>query len=347
MKRSMGCLAAAFLTVSPSLAFATEPFAKVGTTSTVAVLDFPVGIRNMGMGGTGAADMTQPANGYFNPASLAWTDATWLSYGHEDLFFDFEMHDARLTSGYRWGDDPSRNSWRLGGAIGYTGINVEPMVVRTIFLPDGSGEMYDPDDYYLTTAVAGAWERGGQSIAVGVAAKYVQLEYAADEPTSWAFDYGLVAAKSFISGGSMLRPRVGFSTTNVGGEIEYDDFFVDIAGETRMGLGFDFASSPTRTWGRDVAPVSVSLDADYVDPETRDTYWALGWETNVMQFVQVRAGYRWFDLDNYNVVTLGAGIGWDFGAVIVRVDYTHVSEPSFFGVDRDRDLLGATVGARF
>ncbi|MCI0452763.1 MAG: hypothetical protein L0Z51_10300 [Candidatus Latescibacteria bacterium] len=330
---------------SPSLA--AEPFAKVGTTSMLAVLDFPVGVRNMGMGGTGVADMSQPANGYFNPASLAWTDATYVSYGHEDLFFDIEMNDARLTSGYRWGDS-SGNAWRLGGGFGYTAMTMEPVVVRTVFLPEGTGESYEPDDYYVTTALAGAWERGGESIAVGVAAKYVRIEFASDEGTAWAFDYGFVAAKGFIAGGSMLRPRVGFSMTNIGEELEYDDRFSDIAGETRMGLGFDFASPAKRTWGRNVAAVSGAFDADHVDRDVGDSYWAFGWEVSALQFIQMRAGYQWFDRDNYSVVSLGYGMGWEFGRMILRADYTHVSEPpTFFGVDRDRDLFGATVGARF
>lgn len=343
----VGSLLAAVLLAIAVPALATEPFAKVGTTSILAVLDFPVGVRNMGMGGTGVADMSQPANGYFNPASLAWTDATYVSYGHEDLMFDIEMNDARLVSGYRWGDDASKNAWRLGGALGYTAMNMDPVVVRTIFLPEGTGESYEPDDYYVTTALAGAWERSGASIAAGVAAKYVRIEFASDEGTAWAFDYGFVAAKSFIAGGSMLRPRAGFSMTNIGEELEYADRFSDIAGETRMGLGFDFASPPKRTWGRDVAAVSGAFDADHVDRDLGDSYWAFGWEVAALQFIQMRAGYQWFDVDNDNVVTLGAGIGWDFGRVIIRADYTHVSEPSSFRVDLDRDLFGATVGARF
>ncbi|HET6462358.1 MAG TPA: hypothetical protein VFH33_01035, partial [Candidatus Krumholzibacteria bacterium] len=52
-------------------AHATEPFAKVGT-YTGEWLAFPVGVRNIGMGATGAADITAFGTGHYNPATIAW-----------------------------------------------------------------------------------------------------------------------------------------------------------------------------------------------------------------------------------------------------------------------------------
>lgn len=339
------------LLVAAGPAQATEPFGSPRSEVAISVLEFPVGLRNIGMGATGVADVNQPSNGYYNPATLAWSEAAMFSFGYQDLFTHVSMTDSRLSFGHRSTGDSTGNSWRVGGVLGYTTFDIESVVVRTIYLPEGTGESRDVSDYYLTSAVAGAWQRGRESFAAGVAAKYLTLDYS--DATSWLFDYGFVAAIDIFIDGSTLKPRLGFAVTDLDTGLEIDSTEYDIAGQTRFGVGVDFATPPTKHAGRDVALASGSFDADYTDAGNYDSFWSIGWELSVLELVQARAGYQWYENDsgytnNRSNLSFGFGIGWEFGKWIVHADYAHVRpRPAYFNVDLDRDMFGATLGARF
>ena len=330
---------------------AAEPFAGPHTDISVTTLEFPVGIRNVGMGATGVADLNQPTTGYFNPATLAWVDAAYATYAYEELILDFAITDVRAAFGNRWGDESSNDVWRLGGELGYTMLDYNNEPIRTIFLPEGTAESIERD-YYLTSAIAGGWERGNESIGVGAAAKYLTLDRSNDDPHSWLFDFGLVAAKKIMVNGAMVRPCFGVSFANVDTGLGIDSTEYDVAGLTRYGVGVDFATAPTQWASRDVALASGSFDADYTDRGKYDSLWSIGWELSILELVQARAGYQWYDDDGYaddrSNLSLGFGIGWEFGQWIIHGDYAHVRpRPNSVDVDLDRNMFGATLGARF
>ncbi len=325
-------------------AFAAEPFAGAHTEISITVLDLPQGLRNLGMGATGVADVNQPSNGYYNPATLAWSDAAMFTFGYQDLLPKLSMTDSRLSFGHRWTSDSSTDSWRLGGVLGYTTLDIESQVVRTIFLPGGTGEARDFSDNYVTSAVAGAWERGRESFAAGISTKYLTLDYG--DGTSWLFNYGFVAAIDILDNGATLKPRLGFAAANIDTGLQTDSTEYDIAGQTRVGVGLDFATAPTKWASRDVALASGSFNADYTDRGQFGSLWSFGWELSIVELFQARAGYQSYE--NSNTISLGIGIGWEFGRWIAHADYAHVSPASpFYQLDLDRDMFGATLGARF
>jgi hypothetical protein len=322
-------------------AVAVEPFASPHSETSVFILESPVGVRNVGMGVTGVSDFNQPSSDFFNPATLAWADAAWLSFSYEDLFLDISKTDTRLVLGHRWGDESSRDKWRLGGAVGYTSVDYHNVPVRTVFRPEGTGEFLT-HDYYIVSALALAWERGNEAIAAGVSGKYLDLQFS----DSWLLDYGFVATTTFMLDGSMLRPRAGFAQTNFDSGLG-DSTQYDVAEQTRFGLGLDFATSPTARWGRDVSAAGASLNVDYTDRGRYDSLWSIGFEMSVLELLQLRAGYEWYE-DDYNEVAFGLGVGWEFGRWAVHADYAHtVLMPSYLDLDTDRDLFGATLGAHF
>ncbi len=336
-------MVAVALVVRP--AGATEPFARGGTT-TVAILESPVGARNVGMGGTGVANIEQSTSSYYNPASLAWARDPRAGFGYEEGPFDIKVTDSRMNYGHRWGDDGSANVWRLGGEIGYTRYDMEPQPVRTIFLPDGTGELYDPSDSYVTACVAGAWERGGQSIALGVSGKYLRMT-GAEDAESWLLDYGAIAAVRIGLDESVITPSVGVSVSNSDTGLEYDDWVFDILGTTRYGGGVDFQAARSTVWGREVAVVGSAVNAEYVDRERLSSYWAVGWELSAVEFAQFRAGYQWYDENGQSALCLGGGLGWEFGPMIVQADYAHFSpRNNYLSTDLSRDTFAFTLGAR-
>lgn len=341
-----------FVAIAVALATAITTGVASASEISVTIFEFPVGIRNIGMGATGVSGVNQPTTGYYNPATLAWADAAYAAYSYEDIFLDVSMTDIRAAYGIRRSDESSDNAWRLGGAIGYTLLDFNPRVVRTVYLPEGTG-VYRERDYYLTSALAGAWERGNESIGAGVAAKYLTLDYSDENAGTWAFDYGFVAAVKILIDESMVRPRAGFSVTNKDTGLEINGTEEAIAGQMRIGIGFDFATPPTMYSGRDVALASGSFDADYADGGRYDSFWSIGWELSILELVQARAGYQWYEeesgySDPRSNLSFGFGIGWEFRRWIVHADYAHVRpRPEYLGVDLDRDMFGATLGARF
>jgi hypothetical protein len=331
---------------------AAEPFAGRRSDISVTFLEFPQGLRNIGMGATGVSDINQPTTGYYNPATLAWADATWVTFGYQELFLDVTMTDTRMVYGNRWSDESSENAWRLGGVVGYTTMDLEAQVVRTVYLPEGTGETWNPHDYYLTSALAGAVERGNESLAAGVAAKYLSLDSGSGDSEAWLFDYGFVAAMRILINGSMLRPRLGFSATNLDTGLEIDSTEYDIVGQMRVGIGVDFATPPTTYASRDVALASGSFAADYTDRGDYDSFWSIGWEVSILEMVQARAGYQWYEDGPTNQgdrsnLWLGFGVGWVFGRWTVRADYAHMNpRPNYFDLDINQDMFGVTLGGR-
>ncbi len=323
-----------------------EPLAQFGSFAYISLLDEPQGLRNVGMGTTGVADMHRNTNGYYNPASLAFNDRTWLSFSYQQFARDWidaeiDFTDTRATFGH--GFEPSgENSWRVGGLIGYTTNHVEA-VERTIFFPEGVGTA-NYLDYYLTGGLAACYQQGRQSFALGASLKYLDLASAGAH--TWLFDYGAIAALTYEVGGAKIRPRVGISSINHDSGIELDGIDYDIIGHWRIGGGVDIEATKGVVWGREVAAAAASIDFERVSvDESRGPYWSIGWEGSMIELVHLRAGYQWYEVESRSTLCLGAGLGWEFSGVAIQLDYARFSPaPSGFV---DQDMFGATVGARF
>lgn len=328
------------LALLPRPARATEP------SSRTSFLTEQRGVRSLGLGSTGAASVYAAASGHVNPATVAWADATLLStsrleYGYPDDFdIGIGYNDTRLLSGWSFTDEAGGDGWRLGGLIGYTNEDMDPQMVRTIYLPEGTGETFDPNDSIYSALAAASWTKGGVTLGAGLAAKYVDF---ARLDSGWAFDWGMLAAVSFEPGGALIRPRVGVCASNMDTGFTESDTEYDLAGESRVGLGADFASRPRSFAGRVVPVVAASLDYDYVTPTDESGHSALGWEMSLFDLVQGRVGLEedWTDINAW-----GLGLGWEFGRWMVRADYAHQA----WGTSPwklETNALGVAAGARF
>ena len=327
------------LTLSPHPARATEPFGQVHA-SLVSLLTEQRGVRSLALGSTGAASLYAATTGHVNPATVAWADATVLATSRQQYVRPGDNPviayiDARLLSGWSFTDATTGDGWRLGGLLGYANEELDPQIRRTIYLPDGTGDTFDQDDSIYTALAAGSWTKSDFTIGAGVAAKYVDF----DLPESgWAFDWGMLAALTIAQDGALIRPRVGLCASNL------DDGFgsSNLAGESRVGLGADFASSPRSFGGRVVPVVAASLDYDYVTPSDDSGHAALGWELSFCDMIQGRIGLD--DRDEANVDAWGLGLGWEFGRWMVQADYAH--ESLGFG-ELGTDTFGVVAGAHF
>jgi hypothetical protein len=147
-KRPAHLLMTGFLVLTvlwPCDAGATEPYAKVGTTVGL-VLMIPRGVRNLGLGGIGAADPFSPDNVYYNPATALVISGVHFTTGHNDFYVNIDYSDYNLYAGYSL---PINDTWafRFSGGVRYTEQRLEA-VERTVYRPEGTGRTFSIKDYY-------------------------------------------------------------------------------------------------------------------------------------------------------------------------------------------------------
>jgi hypothetical protein len=317
---------------------ATEPFARVPRYSAI-FTSFPRGVRNIGMGATGTADVSGFSTGYFNPAGMAWTEVVTAFGSHEEIGgADLSLSDIRVSSGFPFHADSSAGPWHFGGSLGYARLSVDPQIERTIYLPEGTGRTFDADDWLLSGSAAASWSRGVVSIGAGGTAKFIQSSFGDTGLSQWAFDLGLVAAFPVEVGGGLLRPRAGYAALNLDTGASFHGAEYQVATETRVGVGFDLETPPVLVGGKPLPLAGLSLDYDWIDrqPFSSADYGA-GVELTLLGLFHARYGAMG---DSYT--TWGVGLGEDFGSWLFRLDYAH-REPD----EPDRDALGAMVGVRW
>lgn len=323
-----------------------EPFSKVGTYG-FQFANMPRGVRNLGMGSTGTASLYEHSTGYFNPASLAWTDAWTLQSSHEEWPAEISLTDIRVSGAHQRISSQAA-TWRFGGSLGYTGLWMEPQVVRTIFLPDGTDEVFDADDHMLTATAAAAWEHGMISLGTGGTAKYILSGLAAGDVSTWALDAGALLAFPIAWNGALLRPRAGVAMLNLDSGAEYDGRTSHIDNETRTALGVDIASPLTSigggAWRRDVAGLMLSFDYDWSNRDAGTDRESYGLAASFFGTLEARIGRVTVE-DGREETRYGTGLGWDFGHWLFQFDYAHLDESSFLNLDRDS--FGLLVGARW
>lgn len=329
---------------------ATEPFAKVGTYG-ASWLQFPVGIRNIGMGATGTSDVSGFATGYFNPASVAWSDATTFTGTYENFdesTLGLNLSEVQVTSPFPLHADSTAGAWSFAGALGYTRQGMDSQTQRTIFLPEGTGRSIDLDDWMLTALASSRWDHGVVSLGGGVAAKYLVQALAGNDNDIWAIDLGVIAAFPVPVRGGMIRPRLGYAALNLDNGGSYDDGELNVANEQRVGIGMDLAAPRVGVFGRLVPSVSISTDYDVIDREHGAfqpvPQYSAGFEVSVVNLVHLR-----FGMLDHDYVNSGVGVGWDYGHVLFRLDYAHTiqddSHPTYISLERD--TFGAVVGVRW
>jgi hypothetical protein len=308
-------------------------------------LRFPIGVRNIGMGATGTSDVSGLGTGYFNPATVAFTDATSLTGSYENIGAgDINLSDLVVSSPipFRLAEE---SAWHFAGSLGYTRLGMDPQPERTIFLPEGTGETFDASDWAISGLAAASWSRGAVAFAGGATTKYLYSGLARSHADAWALDLGVIAAFPMDIGGGMARPRFGYSILNLDTGASFDGRDAVIANEQRGGFGFDMSTPPVAVWGMAVPLAALSLDYDRINRQANgDFKYAAGFELSIIELMHFRYGTV-----NNDYTTYGFGLGWDYGQVLFRMDYAHQNPEDnvLDQLDFDRDTVGALIGVRW
>ncbi|HVO76445.1 MAG TPA: hypothetical protein VMT60_00535 [Candidatus Bathyarchaeia archaeon] len=361
MKNIAGVILALFLLDGTAFG-ATKPFMKVDQHYYNATT-FPRGVRNIGMGGAGAADISGFSSGYFNPASFGWSDAITLGASTNDFAQYLEFVDTRLTASHPLKNTVRGADLRIGGSLAYSTLSWDLGCERTIYSPVGCTETDNPD-YYLSGSLAAGVKKGMWELALGGTAKYLEVKTFGQYMT-WAFDLGFIAAANIEqANGFRLRPRIGASVRNLGKDIEfssnemnYQPNEIEQPGEHRYGIGVDVFAPPvaavTTTLRRNVSTLGMSIDYDIVkgDGSNQVNGWAFGAEMSFFEMLRLRAGRSDDVFLNTDCMTYGIGLGWDFRRLIVQFDYARIDRDcdacELLGINPEDDAFGLVVGGRF
>jgi hypothetical protein len=361
-KRIIAGVTLTLLLLSGAAFCSTKPFVKVNSQNGNATT-FPRGVRNIGMGGAGAADVSGFSSGYFNPASFAWTDAVTLGASTNDYAQYLEFYDTRLSAGYPFKGTFRGAALRLGGSLAYSTESRDLGCGRTIYMPEGTYcEETNNPDYYLSGSLAAGAKRGIWELGLGGTAKYLEVK-SFGHYTTWAFDLGFIAAADIErADGFRLRPRIGASVRNLGKDIEMTSNGTSYPaseqpGEHRYGFGVDVFAPPidavTAKLHRGVSALGLSIDYDIMkgDGSNETDGWAFGAEVSFFEMVRVRAGRSGDVFFGTDCTTYGIGLGWDFGRVLVQLDYARMDPAcdacELLGIHPGGDAFGLVVGGRF
>lgn len=319
------------------------------------VVIYPRGVRNIGMGTAGVADLRNPVNGYYNPAALAWSNGIFIESSYNKYLDVMKYSDLRISIGRSNGDI------LFGGLLGYS----SELVGEDCHMQGGGieCEKFEDKNYYISGGTALGRRIGNYSVGVGVAVKHLD-HYGY---TSTVVDVGTIGAWSVeTEDGYKFSSILGASVRNVGKDFEVESdfggaFILEQFGESRVGIGINIltpvTSSASKTLGRKVSAIGIGVLFDVIKGfgSNQTTGAAFGTEVSIFETIFMRAGSHNEGTIPYNMqyINLGFGIGWRHPehAIMIRLDYARVDYPRstdyFYDENKYDHILGFILGKVF
>lgn len=295
---------------------------KVGTVA-AAFLEIEVGSRAVGMGGAYVAVVDDATAVFWNPAGLARIPKSQAVLVHNnwlvDTSFDFVAIALPISNG------------TFGVSI--TSLSTGEMEVRTVQLPEGTGERFSTND--LSAALSYAVNLTDR-FAIGVNAKYISQRVWRMSAQGFAMDIGTLF-KTNLNG-----MTIGMSISNFGTsmKLQGNDTFVNydqapnLSGSNdripafkqtesyslplllRVGVAMDLLNS-----GNNVLTVAING----AHPNDNTEYVNMGVEYAIGDVVALRMGYKnSFLKDSEEGITAGVGTKLVLnGGISFAIDYAY------------------------
>ena len=303
------------------------------------VLQDPISARVTAMGFTGAADNSDPANVWFNPANAVGATGVYATYSFwkVDPYFGGRDSDVQFD---RWA---AGGSFRIADGVDLgVGATLGELDYSSGVVTDPQGNVLgeiDPWERYFSLAIA-VESRVSERVDVraGIAGKRYWTDFGSElftgmsgfeDPEGFAFDIGATAAVPTSFSGWMVTPALALAYVNFGGEIDVGDYYEPDPFPARIHAGVS-----VRVDGPDVALGSARVpllsfvnNIDLTDRLHGESYsWGMGAELAVLQVLFLRAGME-DEQNESNEVDPAAwsiGIGVPVGPFRARFDYARV-----------------------
>lgn len=263
---------------------------KVGSTA-AQFLGISSGARGTAMGSAYVALSDDASGMYWNPAGIARTTNSLVSFSNMNWFVDTQIQDAAVII-----DGSEKGKF----ALSLRGINYGEIDVTTIERPEGTGERFTPKDLTLGFSYS---RFVTEKFSLGATARYVQQKILNESATGFAVDLGMIYTTDF------RNLRIGMSILNFGTDMKLsgDDLrrAIDIDEGIEGNNDRIEAFLGVKDWPMPLAfRVGIALDA--VDIEDHKVVFALdakhpsdnsesldvGLEYGFNNLVYLRGGYR-------------------------------------------------------
>ena len=294
----------------PPLVGAQEFVTNVSNKGTVAAafLEIGVGARPVAMGGTYVAESGRMEMIYWNPAGLAYMEGLGVSFSHAEWLAETNHEFFTLAKELPF--------MRSVAAASIVALSVPPQPVRTVLMPEGTGETYTAQDYAVSLSVATMLI---PVFSVGLTTKYISQRIWTESAGQLALDVGVhyktplpgLALGASISNfgpdmrlsGKNLTNIIDPDVVNRGIEnipVEYKTDGFPLPQIFRFGASY---SRPLPGRGQVVALASL------MHPTGSTESMSVGLEYGFNNLVFFRAGYQnLFERDAISGLTLGAGL---------------------------------------
>lgn len=249
---------------------------KSGTTA-ASFLEIAVGGQAVGMGSAFVSLARDASALYWNPAGIASLDRSELMLVHTQWIADTKFDFAGFVL-------PLGNLGTIG--LSFTSLSMEDMKVRTVEMPEGTGEFFSAGDLAVGLSYARSLT---DRFKIGITAKFVQQRIWHESATAFAIDAG-TTFRTDLFGGMVI----GASLTNFGTSMQLN------GRDTRQFIRVD----PNKQGSNDRIPTDIELDS-----------WdlPLNFQIGVSTDVLNNESYRWtvavdalHPTDNYESVNVGS-----------------------------------------
>lgn len=280
---------------------------QVGSTAS-SFLEIPVGARSIGMGEAYVAAVDEVSALYWNPAAATRIGQNQVTFQNTDWFVDTKLYYAASVF--------KLNDVYLGVSINM--FDSGEMDVRTLTLPDGTGERFRVQDISIAFTYAQALT---ENFSLGGSLKFVQNQIWRMQASTMALDMGFFYQTPFE------KLDLGFSISNFGGEMTLrgDNTFVPVDLDPLNSGNNDGIPANLMTSAWDLPLIfrigttydvvhtvdhKLILAADAIYPNNNTNYVNTGGEYGFRNLLFLRAGYsNIFTEDNYGLGHLRFGVG--------------------------------------
>ena len=259
---------------------AAKNVSKTGT-AVAPFLEIPVGAAAIGMGGAFVSLANDASALYWNAAGVASLQQNQVVFAHTKWIADtkFDFAGAAL---------PLSGIGTLG--ISFTSLSMSDMLVRTIDMPEGTGEYFSAGDLAMGLSFARQFT---DRFAIGVTVKYIQQTIWHESASAFAMDVG-TTFKTDLFGGL----TIGASLSNFGSKAQ-------LSGRDTRNVG---RIDPSKLGSNDQVPSNIEMNSWDLP-----LLFQFGVSTNIMKTDE----YRWTvavdalnPSDDYQSINTGTEISY-------------------------------------
>jgi len=283
-----------------------EFFEKVGTFG-AQFLEIGTSARATGMGSAYSAVADDASSVFWNPAGLVEVRGNEFHLSQVEWPADTNLSSAVLAF------NPSIMPGTF--ALSVRSFWLDPMLVRTPYLPEGTGETFDAGSVGFGFSYSRFWT---DKFSAGFTLNYLHMGLAEEAVNTASFDFGVLYRIG------VRNLRLGMVIQNLGGKITFDELPAKMPTNFKIGFAFNALETDSS---------KLIASAEFQHPSDNAERANFGVEWGIREQLFARLGYNMnYDSD---ALAWGFGVAMDTGRVSkVMFDYSMVDMSALHYVHR-------------